>query len=171
MGRAHALGPGNHNKAVVLEVSIGARWVTAVGSIAHPGQGLPLPSIEADLDIRLMGVHEGQLRPQLRLIPRDDDETRKHWLGLLTGVQDGRQCPSEPHTRTTYATPEGRASTNEDIDCSPPGLIPVPLTKGCVLLLPEREYTAGIRRGKWGRRTQAMAARAALPQRPGEEQP
>jgi len=30
----------------------------------------------------------------------------------------------------------------------PPGLIPVPLGKQCLLLLTEREYLAGHRRGK-----------------------
>lgn len=56
------LRPGNHNKAVVLEVSVGARWETTVGSVAHPGAEFPLPSIKADLDPRLMGVHESELR-------------------------------------------------------------------------------------------------------------
>ena len=85
-GMAQKLEPGNHNKTVVLEVSIGVRWGPAVGLVAHPGAGLPLPSIEADLDIRLMGVRKGQSRPQLRLIPRDDDETRRHRAGPPTGV-------------------------------------------------------------------------------------
>ena len=91
-GMAHELEPGNHNKTVVLEVSIGVRWGPAVGSVAHPGQGLPLPSIEADFDVRLMGIDGGQSRPQFRLIPRDDDETRKHWLDLPTGVPRRSQC-------------------------------------------------------------------------------
>ena len=54
----------------------------------------------------------------------------------------------------------------------PPDLIPVPLAKGCVLLLTEREYVAGIRRGKWWRRRQAMARRdQATSERPDEECP
>ncbi len=36
-----------------------------------------------------------------------------------------------------------------------PDLIPVPL-KGAVLLLPHAEYLAGIHRGKWWRRREAM---------------
>ena len=52
----------------------------------------------------------------------------------------------------------------------PPDLIPVPLAKGCVLLLTEREYVAGIRRGKWWRRRQAMARRGqATSERPPAE--
>ena len=40
----------------------------------------------------------------------------------------------------------------------PPGLIPVPLPKGCVLLLTQTEYAAGVRRGKqWKRRCQDTA--------------
>ncbi len=42
-----------------------------------------------------------------------------------------------------------------------PGLIRVPLPKGCELLLTEREFVAGIKRGKWWRRTQAAARREA----------
>jgi hypothetical protein len=43
----------------------------------------------------------------------------------------------------------------------PTGLIAVPLGKGGVLLLlTEREYLAGIRRGKLWRRAQAASARA-----------
>ena len=41
----------------------------------------------------------------------------------------------------------------------PPGLIPVPLGKAYLLLLTEREYLAGIRRGKWWRRATANAKR------------
>jgi len=41
----------------------------------------------------------------------------------------------------------------------PPGLIPVPLGKQCLLLLTEREYLAGILRGKLWRRTRAASAR------------
>ena len=80
-----ALGPGDHDEAVVLEVSIGARWGPTVASVALPGPGLPLPAIEADLDTRLMGVHEGQLRQQFRLIPRDDDEAPFHGVGPHLG--------------------------------------------------------------------------------------
>jgi hypothetical protein len=39
-----------------------------------------------------MGIDGGQSRPQFRLIPRDDDETRKHWLDLPTGVPRRSQC-------------------------------------------------------------------------------
>lgn len=40
----------------------------------------------------------------------------------------------------------------------PPGLIPVPM-KGAVLLLTGPEFEAGIRRGKWWRRRQAIERR------------
>jgi hypothetical protein len=43
----------------------------------------------------------------------------------------------------------------------PENMILVPLAKDCVLLLHVREYLAGIRRGKWWRRRQAMLAREA----------
>jgi hypothetical protein len=52
----------------------------------------------------------------------------------------------------------GQAQLNPPTDV-PSGLIPVSL-KGAVLLLTEREFTAGIRRGKWWRRRQAEARRA-----------
>ncbi len=42
----------------------------------------------------------------------------------------------------------------------PPGLIPVPLGKGCVLLLTEQEYTRALHRGKAWRRQEALAKRA-----------
>ena len=41
----------------------------------------------------------------------------------------------------------------------PPGLIPVPLGKACLLLLTEREYLDGVRRGKWWLRVTANARR------------
>jgi hypothetical protein len=41
----------------------------------------------------------------------------------------------------------------------PPGLIPVEVGKGCVLLLTEGEYLAGLRRGKQLRRREALARR------------
>ena len=40
-------------------------------------------------------------------------------------------------------------------------LIVIPLAKSCSLVLTPREYLAGIRRGKWWRRRQAMLARQA----------
>ena len=48
----------------------------------------------------------------------------------------------------------------------PAGLIPVPLGKGCLLLLSQPEYLAGIRRGKVWRRREAEAKRAARTQEP-----
>ena len=45
----------------------------------------------------------------------------------------------------------------------PEEMIVVPRAKDCCLLLPVREYLAGIRRGKWWRRRQAMLARAFTP--------
>jgi len=41
----------------------------------------------------------------------------------------------------------------------PGRLLPVPYGTGCILLLTPQEGTAGIRRGKWWRRRQAMLAR------------
>ena len=41
----------------------------------------------------------------------------------------------------------------------PPGLIPVPLGKGCLLLLTEREFLARVKRGKWWRRSEAVLGR------------
>jgi hypothetical protein len=43
----------------------------------------------------------------------------------------------------------------------PDGLLAVPFSKGCILLLTPRAVTAGIRRGKWSRRRQAGAKREA----------
>jgi hypothetical protein len=54
---------------------------------------------------------------------------------------------------------------------SPPGLIAVPLAKGCVLVLTEREYLAGIRRGKWWRRRQAMLQRLPEPSQIATDSP
>ncbi len=42
----------------------------------------------------------------------------------------------------------------------PPGLIPVTLAKGCVLLLTQAEHLAATRRGKRWRRQAAMDRRA-----------
>jgi hypothetical protein len=41
----------------------------------------------------------------------------------------------------------------------PPGMIPVQLAKGCLLLLTDHEYRLGLQRGKWWRRRQAMQQR------------
>jgi len=48
------------------------------------------------------------------------------------------------------------------------GLIPVPL-KGCILLLTEPEYLAGIRRGKWWRRRLTMERRTQAPPTPSPD--
>ena len=42
---------------------------------------------------------------------------------------------------------------------TPEGLVKVPLSKGCFLLLSVAEYERGIRRGKWLRRRKAMLKR------------
>lgn len=44
---------------------------------------------------------------------------------------------------------------------APAGLLAVPYGKGCLLLLTPQEIAAGIRRGKWWKRRQAMLARQA----------
>lgn len=41
----------------------------------------------------------------------------------------------------------------------PPGLVPVPVGKGCVLLLTQPEYLAALRRGKAWRRRVALLQR------------
>jgi hypothetical protein len=43
----------------------------------------------------------------------------------------------------------------------PDGLLAIPFGKGCLLLLTPQEVTAGIRRGKWWKRRQAMLQREA----------
>ncbi len=50
------------------------------------------------------------------------------------------------------------------LDDVPDGLLAVPYGKGCVLLFTPAEITAGIRRGKWWRRRQAMLARVGARQ-------
>ena len=52
----------------------------------------------------------------------------------------------------------------------PAGLIPVPLGKGCVLLLTPAEMENGIRRGKGWRRRQTIEAREQQPH-DGERRP
>jgi len=94
MGRAHELVPGNHNKAVVLEVSFEARWGPAVLVFPAPAHELSVPLIETDFDLAIMGVDRGQGLQQVGLIPRDDDETRHHRAGPPTGVQGRSQWPS-----------------------------------------------------------------------------
>jgi len=48
----------------------------------------------------------------------------------------------------------------------PDGLLAVPFGKGCILLLTAQEVTAGIRRGKWWKRRQAMLAREVQAETP-----
>ncbi len=43
----------------------------------------------------------------------------------------------------------------------PPGYVPIPLGKGCLLMLTQTEYLAGVRRGKLWRRAVAQAQRIA----------
>jgi len=43
---------------------------------------------------------------------------------------------------------------------TPAGLVPVPVGKGCVLILTRTEYLRGLRRGKWWRRQEARKRRA-----------
>jgi hypothetical protein len=52
---------------------------------------------------------------------------------------------------------DGQSQMNTPAD-PPPGMIPVPLAKGCVLLLTEREFTAGLKRGEWWKRRAAVTA-------------
>ena len=158
MGRTHELGPGNHNKAVVLEVSIGVRWGPAVGLVAHPGAGLPLPSIEADLDIFLMGVHEGQLRQQLRLIPRDDDETPFHGAGPHDGPGGTAKAPPA-FAWGTVRQDVKRGKDKPTMPTVPFGLMAAPLAQGCFVRLTEAKYLAGLRRGTGWRRRRAILQR------------
>jgi len=116
-GRAHDLRPADHHEAVVLEVSVGAWWGTAVSRFPPPVPGPPVSPIETDFNRALVAVDRGQGRQQLRLIPRHDDETRKHGSGPRhPGVQERRQCDSGPQILAPYASPEGRASTNDAND-------------------------------------------------------
>jgi len=41
----------------------------------------------------------------------------------------------------------------------PPGLVPVPIGKGCVLLLSEGEYLRAVKRGKAWKRREALRSR------------
>jgi hypothetical protein len=45
---------------------------------------------------------------------------------------------------------------------APPGLVPVPIGKGCVLLLSEGEYVRAIKRGKAWRRREVLRRRGEV---------
>jgi len=67
---------------------------------------------------------------------------------LLTGpTQDGQN-----------AGDWGRSAPDPGRD-TPQGYVSVPVGKSCVLLLTDREYTQGLKRGKRWRRTQERMAR------------
>lgn len=58
----------------------------------------------------------------------------------------------------------------------PPGMVAIPLGKGCTLIIPQRIYVAGLKLGKYLRRREAMLKRgtpppisSAPPQKPLEE--
>jgi hypothetical protein len=54
-----------------------------------------------------------------------------------------------------------------DVACqSPPGFVAVEIGKGCVLVIPQRVYLAGLRLGKTLRRREVEAKRAARTQEP-----
>ena len=85
-GSADQLKPGNHDEAVVFEISIEARWGPAGGYVARPGPGQPVSLIETDLDSALMAIERHQGTEQFGLISRNDDETRLHWPTLADGL-------------------------------------------------------------------------------------
>jgi hypothetical protein len=75
---AHDLGPGDHQKAAVLEVRIGPRWGTAVPLFPPPALELPVSPIDTDFDLALMAVDRVQGLQQFGPLSRDDDETTLH---------------------------------------------------------------------------------------------
>ena len=80
------LRPGGHDEAVILKISIEARWGPAGGCVTRPGPGQPVSPIKTDLDLALMAVGRHQGAQQFGLIPRDDDEARNHWAAMFQGL-------------------------------------------------------------------------------------
>jgi len=156
--RHSIVGLGDDDKAVVLEVSIGARWGPTVASVALPGPGLSLSAIEADLDTRLMGVHEGQLRQQFRLIPRDDDEAPFHGAGPHDGPGGTASAPPA-FAWGTVRQDVKRGKDKPTMPTVPFGLMAAPLAQGCFVRLTEAKYLAGLRRGTGWRRRRAILQR------------
>ena len=111
-GRAHDLGPGDHDEAVVSKVSIGARYRPAVGFVAHPGPWQPVPPIETDFDPPHMAVERQQGVQQFGLIPRDNDETRKHWPASRQGRRRDANVPASPDV-LTVRQPRGESKCNQ----------------------------------------------------------
>jgi len=143
---------------VVFQVRVGARWRPAVGLVAVPGPGLPLPAIKADLDPRFMGVQEGQARQELRLIPRDDDETPFHGAGPHDGPGGTAKAPPA-FAWGTVRQDVKRGKDKPTMPTVPFGLMAAPLAQGCFVRLTEAKYLAGRRRGKWWRRRRAILPR------------
>jgi len=143
---------------VIFQVRIGARGGPAVEVLAVPGPGLPLPAIKADLDIRLLGVQEGQLRQQVRLIPRDDDEAPFHGAGPHDGPGGTASAPPA-FAWGTVRQDVKRGKDKPTMPTVPFGLMAAPLAQGCFVRLTEAKYLAGRRRGKWWRRRRAILQR------------
>ena len=159
LGRAHDLGSGDDNEAVLLEVSISARWGPAVGSIPHPGSELPVPPIAEDLDPLVLRVEGGQPREQLRLILRDDDERAFHVAGPRDDQKKDLATPlpqNDGNLRRFVRRGKYKANPPRD---PPPRLIAVHLPN-VVLLLTDAEYIRRVKRGKWWKPAQATAKRA-----------
>ncbi len=78
-GRAFRVGLGNDDKSLLAEDPIAMRSGAAVGSIPRPGPGLPLSSIEEDLDNSRLAAAGDQGLKQFGSIPRNDNEPAHHF--------------------------------------------------------------------------------------------
>jgi hypothetical protein len=82
---AYYLGPGDHHKAVVLEVRMATEGGTAVPLFPFPAPELAASLIETDFNLALRAIdNRPQGLHQFGPIPRDDDETTLHWAGPPT---------------------------------------------------------------------------------------
>src|SRR5512137_1419965 len=89
---APELALGDHQKAVLLEVTIAIRSGTAVGPVPPAGPGLPLPPIEEDLNPPRAAVEAGPGRPEFRAIACDDNEPPPHVTSPPHGGRDDERA-------------------------------------------------------------------------------
>jgi len=80
----------------------------AVGSVPSLGARPPLPPIDEDLDRRRTAVEGGPGHPQVRPIPRNDDEIAPHVIGPPDRRRDAPHAVGDGYVGTDSRASVGR---------------------------------------------------------------
>jgi hypothetical protein len=138
---------------------------SAVALGAHVGGGVGLPDRHDTCRIasrRASAVHRtgrssSNRETSVRASPLVVSWCHSCGGSQLEACQTEPECQAEPSA--WWGCDDGSHLMRRPTEVAA-GLLPVPYGKGCLLLLTEREVTAGIRRGRWWKRRQAELKRS-----------